>query len=196
MPAKHRFKYSDFPADKAQQLRNIADTLDPLLKKLHSTALEAGQNLRAAKEIAGHGTFGSFCRDVMKTDPRMCQHYINIANLADEVGSDIVERMPASSAALLASAPPEIVTQIIGEMNDGRKCPSVRRLKERIQDAGSNEDSVATVHSDEPLPDVQLILIRKLEKRELAALVDFLNAANQSTIAALCAKIQSYLTFG
>ncbi len=197
MPAKQRFNYSDLPTEKARELRSIAATLEPLLKELRPTALKAGQQLRAAKEILKHGGFGSFCRDVMKTDVRMCEYYINIANLADEIGSEIVEKMPASSAAVLSSAPPEIVSQVVDEMEDGGKCPSVRKIKERIRGTRSNGESVATVeHDDERVANVASILMKKLEKRELADLMDLLNAANKYSIVALCDKIHSHLAFG
>ena len=197
MPAanqKQPFNYSDLPTDKANELRIIAATLAPLLQELRPTALKAGQQLRAAKEILKHGGFGSFCRDTMKTDVRVCQYYINIANLADEIGSEIVEQMPASSAAVLSSAPLEIVSQVVDEMKDGEKCPSVRQLKERIRDARSNGQGVATgEHDDERVANVASILMKKLEKQELAALMDLLNAANKYSIVALCDKISSHL---
>jgi hypothetical protein len=195
MPAndKQRFNYSGLSDEKAKELRSIAATLQPLLKQLHPTALKAGQYLRAAKEILQYGGFGTFCRDVMKTDVRLCQYYIRIADLSDEIGSEFVERMPASSAAALSSAPSEIVGQVVNEMKDGGPCPSVRKIKERVQEARGNGDSVATVeHHDEHVASIASALTQKLERQELADLMDLLNAGHKS-IVALCDKIHSHL---
>lgn len=194
MPANQPFNYSDLPADKAGELRSIAVTLAPLLQELRPTSLKAGQQLRAAKEIVKHGSFGAFCLQEMKTPVRVCQYYINIANLADEIGNELVEQMPGSSAAVLSSAPPEIVSQIVDQMKGGGKCPSARQLKERIRDARSNEEGAATVeHDDEGVANIALFLMEKLEKQELTDLRDLLNGANKCFIAALCDKISSHL---
>jgi hypothetical protein len=197
MTVKQRFKYSDLPTEKARELRGIAATLAPLLEEMRPTALKAGQQLRAAKEIVKHGCFGSFCRDVMKTDVRMCQHFITIADLADEIGLELVEQIPPSSAAALSSAPAEVVSQIVVEMQDGGKCPSVRKIKERSREARGNGESVAIVeHNDERVANIALILTKKLEKQELADLVDLLNATSEYAIVALCDKINSHLASG
>jgi hypothetical protein len=199
MPGNHkkRFSYSGLPDAKAEELRGIAATLEPLLKGLHPTALEAGSELRRAKDILKHGGFGPFCRDVMKIDVRMCQHYINIADLADKIGLELVEQMPASSAAALSSAPSAIVSQIVNEIQDGGKCPSVRKIKERIREARGNRASVATVeHDDERVANVASMLMTKLEKHELADLMDLLTAANSTSIVALCDKIHSLMASG
>jgi hypothetical protein len=194
---KQRFNYSDLPTEKARELRSIAATLAPMLKELRPTALKAGQQLRAAKEILKHGGFGLFCRDAMKTDVRMCEYYIRIANLADEIGSEVVEKMPASSAAALSSAPSEIVSQVVDEMKDGGPCPSVRKIKERVREARSNGESVATVeHDDERVANVASMLTKKLERQELTDLTGLLNAAHKSSIVALCDKIHSHLALG
>src|SRR4051812_10168582 len=187
MSAKKRFSYSDLPTEKAVELRGIAATLMPLLDELRPKALKAGQQLRAAKEILQHGDFGSFCLDVMKTSERMCQYWISIADLADEIGPDLVEQMPPSSAAALSSAPSEVVNQIVDEIKDGGKCPSVRKIKERIQEAGGNRKNVATVdRDDEQAANVASVLVAKLEKQELTGLLSFLIAANGTSIVALC----------
>jgi hypothetical protein len=196
MPAndKQRFDYSDLPAEKAQELRSIAATLAPLLNELRRTAVQAGQQLRAAKEILKHGGFGSFCRDAMNTHVRMCEHFMNVADLADNLGSEIVEKMPVSSAALLSKAPPEIVSQVVDEMKDGGKCPSVRKIRARIRSTQSSGMSVATVgHDDERVANLASVLTKKLETQELADLLDVLKAAKNSSIVALCEKIQSHL---
>jgi hypothetical protein len=197
MSFKQRFKYSDLPIEKALELRGIADTLAPLLNELRPKALKAGQQLRVAREIVGHGNFGSFCHDFMKTSVRMCQYLITIADLADEIGADLVEQMPASSAAALSSAPAEIVSQIVDEIKVGGKCPSVRQIKKRSREARGNVESAATMeHDDERIANVALILTKKLEKQELADLVDLLNAAHECAIVALCGKINSHLASG
>jgi hypothetical protein len=198
MPAndKQRFDYSNLPAEKAEKLRSIAVTLSPLLKELRITAVQAGRQLRAAKEILKHGGFGSFCQDVMSTEVRMCQLFINVADLADDLGSEIVEKMPVSSAALLSKAPPEIVGQVVDEMNEGGKCPSLRKIRARIRTTQSSGKSVATVgHDDERVANLASVLTKKLETQELSDLLDVLNAAKNSSIVALCEKIQSYLNF-
>jgi hypothetical protein len=190
MPVK-QFNYSDLTAEKAVELRGIADELHPLLKELCPKALKAGQRLRAAKEILKHGNFGSFCRDVMKTSERMCQHFITVADLADEIGPALVEQMPTSSAAALSSAPPEIVSQIVDEIENGGKCPSVRQIKKRIREArGKGKSKVCVEHDDDRVASVASILIAKLEKLELADLVDFLISVNRTSIVALCDKIR------
>jgi hypothetical protein len=144
-----------------------------LVQGVASRCFEGWTAIESAKEILKHGGFGSFCREVMKTDVRMCEYYINIADLADEIGSEFVERMPASSAAVLSSAPPDILSQVVDEMKDGGKCPSVRKIRERIRDTRSNGESVATVEQDdERVAGVASILIKKLEKQELADPVD------------------------
>jgi len=61
--------------------------------------------------------------------------------------------MPASSAAALSSAPLEIVTQIVTEINGGLRCPSVRKIKQRIREVNSaptvefDDEQVARVAS-------------------------------------------------
>ena len=194
MPGKHKtgFSYSGLPDAEAEELRGIAATVEPLLKQLHPLALEAGRKLRRAKDILKHGGFGPFCRDVMKIGVRMCQHYINIVDLADKIGLELVEQMSASSAATLSSAPSEIVSQIVNEIEGGGICPSVRKIKDRIREARGNRESVAAVeHDDERVANVASILIAKLEKHELADLMDLLTAANSTSIVALCDKIYS-----
>jgi hypothetical protein len=195
MPANHkkRFSYSCLPDAKAEELRGIVANLEPLLR-LHPTFLEAGRELRKAKGIVDHGDFGPFCRDVMKLDVRMCQHYINIADLADEIGPGLVEQMPVSSAAALSSAPSEIVNQIVEEIKNGEKCPSVRKIKERSRKARDNGERVATVEQDDKrVANVASMLTTKLEKQELADLMDLLTAANSIFIVALCDKIRSLI---
>lgn len=197
MLVKQRFNYSDLPTEKARELRGIVATLAPLLNELCHKALKAGQQLRAAKEIVKHGCFGSFCRDVMKTDERMCQYYINIADLADEIGPGLVEQMPVSSAAALSSAPSEIVNQIVDEIKNGEKCPSVRKIKERAREARGNGESVALAeHDDRRVAKVASVLTAKLEKSELAELMELLTAAESTSIVALCDKIHSHIASG
>jgi hypothetical protein len=196
MPAddKRRFNYSRLPAEKAEELRGIAAALAPLLKELQPTALKAGRHLRDAKEILKHGGFGPFCRDVMKTDVRLCQYYIRIADLADEIGSEVVERMPVSAAAALSSAPQAIVSQVVDEMKDGGRCPSVREIKERVQEARSNGESVATVeHEDERVAGIASMLAKKLDRQELVELMDLLSAGHKPSIVALCDKVLNHL---
>jgi hypothetical protein len=193
MPAKNNcFSYSCLPDEKATELRNIAATLEPLLKQLHPTAVEAGRELRKAKALVKHGDFGPFCRDVMKADVRMCQYYICIADIADEIGLELVEQMPPSSAAALSSAPAEVVSQIVAEMKDGGKCPSVRTIKERSREARGNGESVVLVeHDDQRVANVASILATKLDTQELADLMELLT--NSASIVALCDKIRSLI---
>jgi hypothetical protein len=198
MPANHkqRFSYSCLSDTKAEELRGIVANLEPLLR-LHPAFLEAGRELRKAKGIVDHGDFGPFCRDVMKLSARMCQHYINIADLADEIGPGFVEQMPVSSAAALSSAPSEIVSQIVDEIKGGEKCPSVRKIKERSREARDNGERVATVEQDdERVANVASILATKLEKQDLADLIDLLSAAKRASIVALCDKIHSLMASG
>jgi len=186
------FSYSYLPPEKEKELRGIAARLVPLLNQLRSTGLEAGKELKKAKKILKHGELALFCRDIMKTDVRMCQYFIKIADLAEKIGSEIVEMMPASSAAALSSAPPAIVSEVVEAMKGGEKCPSVRIIKERTRDARTGEGSAATVeHEEERLASVATILMKKLEKEELSAVTNFLNTANKSSIVALCDKIRS-----
>ncbi len=79
MPAKNnRFSYSRLSDEDATKLRAIAAKVSPLLDKLLPTAVEAGRELRKAKALLQHGEFGPFCREVVKLDARMCQHFINL----------------------------------------------------------------------------------------------------------------------
>lgn len=197
MPAKQRFRYSDLPPEQAKELQGIVATLTPLLKKLRPTALEAGRQLKQAKGIVKHGSFALFCRDVMKTDKRMCEYYIKIADLAEEIGSDMVEMMPASSAAVLSSAPATIVSEVVEAMKDGEKCPSVRQIKARIRDTrGDGDIAAAFKQGDERTAGVASMLMKNLQKEDLVDFVDFLSAANKFSIVALCDKIRSHLTCG
>jgi hypothetical protein len=193
MRTKKPFSFADLPDAKAEELHGIVAKLEPLLQ-LHPTFLAAGCELRKAKGIVGHGHFGPFCRDVMKLDERMCQYYINIADLADEIGSGLVENMPMSTAAALSSAPSEIVKQIVGEIQNGEKCPSVRKIKERSREARDNGERVSTVEQDdERVANVASILATKLDEQELADLMEFLTAANGVSIVALLDKIRSLI---
>lgn len=190
-----KFSYSSLPSAQAHELRAIAGELRPLLTNLNPTALQAGRPLRSAKEIVKHGLFGSFCREEMKTDVRMCQYYINIADLADAIGEDVVRLMPASAAAALSSASPEIVSQVVAEMNDGKPCPSVREIKERVREArafaaDSSADDLHDDSDDGRIAKVADLLKMRLEQQELADLTDFLKTAGSAAIAALCEKIR------
>lgn len=196
MPTNHKkpFSFAGLPDEKATELKNIAATLEPLLKQLRPTAVEAGRELRKARSLVKHGDFGPFCRDVMKTDVRMCQYFIRVADIADEIGLELVEQMPPSSAAALSSAPAEVVSQIVAEMKDGGKCPSVRKIKERSREVRGNGVSVALVeHDDQRVANVASILATKLDTQELADLMELLTAANGASIVALCDKIRSLI---
>jgi hypothetical protein len=192
-----KFSYSSLPPAHAHELRAIAGELRPLLTNLNPIALQAGRLLRSAKEIVKHGLFSSFCRNEMKTEVRMCQYYIKIADLADAIGEDVVGLMPASAAAALSSASPDVVSQVVAEINDGKACPSVREIKERVREsraiaADSSADDRHDDSDDGRVAKVADFLTMRLEQQELADLTDFLNTAGTAAIAALCQKIHVF----
>ncbi|HEY9216116.1 MAG TPA: hypothetical protein VIQ29_25075 [Ancylobacter sp.] len=187
------FNYDQLPPGKAQELRAIAETLVPLLATLQPTALQAGRQLRSAKKILKHGSFGTFCRAVLKADVRMCQYFINIADLADDLGEDLVGRMPVSAAAALSSAPSDVVSQVLAEMKGGGPCPSARSIKQRVRDSRTSGASSAINDLDvERVAKFASILTTRLEDQELIDLAQFLNTADRAAIAALCEKIRTF----
>jgi hypothetical protein len=105
--------------------------------------------------------------------------------------------MPVSAAAALSSAPQAVVSQIVDEMKDGGRCPSVREIKERVQEARRDVESVATVeHEDERVAGIASILAKKLDRQELSELMDLLSSGHKPSIVALCNKILNHLALG
>lgn len=180
------FSYGGLPPEQVQELRAIADTLKPLLGSLLLAALQAGRELRAAKKILRHGRFGEFCRTVLNTDVRMCQYYINVADLADDIGEDRVRRMSTSAAIALSSASPDVVSRVVKEMKDEGECPSVSKIKQLIRESRVGACTAAGSREVDRLPDIARLLTMRLQPHELADLAEFLRVADPAAVLALC----------
>jgi hypothetical protein len=165
-----QFNYDQVPADKAEELRELAGVIRTGVKVLTQTAVEVGRSLIRAKADLTRGVFLEWCRLEAGFEPRTAQLYMNLAALFERYGEDVY-LVPLSGALDLAapSVDETTVVEILTRARRGERL-TVEFVKECIRRAKGK--------AGEPVPvgaaEMSAMVVAVLDISRKAALQKFL----------------------
>ncbi len=118
----------------------------------------------------------------------MAQLYMRIAELAQSIDPDMVERLPLSVAHRLAArnAPTDVVSEVIAEVKSG-EMPTAADVKERIENAHGKSTQKRAVSNVDCMAEV---LVDVLDSAKLDELAEFLVRSSSSEINELARKLR------
>jgi Protein of unknown function (DUF3102) len=122
------FDYAALAADVADEMRARASRIHEIRQ---ASVLEVGRELIAAKEQVEHGCFVAWVQTACQMNIRGAERAMQAAELVEK--NDKLSYLPPDGLLALASrsAPPSVVTQILGEIAAG-ETPNAARIKRRI----------------------------------------------------------------
>jgi hypothetical protein len=153
--------------------------------------------LHKGKRIVGHRNFSPWL-DTLNINARMAQHYMSIADFADEHGSDAVEGLSIAAAAMLAapSTPDDIVADAIHQAKNGQPM-SASLIKDRIKATKVSSEVVDhdTVRDIDEAEISEIVdTIKIIPSEPLRRMGEFLERADYAALKTLGRKIREFLT--
>lgn len=185
--------YSVVSPDWRDELRKLSENLRKLIKSTTPLAREIGEKLTTAKEKLPHGQFTLFCKSGLGLDPRLAQLYMRIAELAQSIDPDMIERLPLSVAHRLAArnAPTDVVSEVIAEVKAG-EMPTAADVKARIESARGKSGQKRVVSNVDRIAEM---LVDVLDSAKLDQLAGFLLRSSPSEINELARKLRRLHSF-
>lgn len=184
------YDFTKIPAECREEVRHLTIQIRASFRSSTERNIEAGKALIAVKSKLKRGEFATYCVEALYLNPRMAQHYMCLAKLADRLGEEVVSQVPPGVAYKLAAkdADSEVVQAILAEIAAGN-IPTIAIVVERMKDA--KDAGARRRHgeiSSEEIDRLAFMLTSALSSAQLAAFVGFLADAKSSAIGELGRK--------
>lgn len=142
------FDYAEWPADVADEARRIAKSIAQEQRRVVAQVIRFGLDLLALKERLEHGQFTKWLRVYFERDPRIAQHWMNVANKFGDKTETVSDLKVSSLYLLAAPSTPDATRDDILARIEGGETLQPKDIKQIVSMAKANQSSGSSLQGD------------------------------------------------